>query len=411
MSPRETPAAERAAPRPARGGRLLTLAPGHSLWDERVLRTVRTGRRFYDSVLALDHEILAAAGPDAPERLRERLGRGVEVVALPPWPRTRGLARVTRQLHAYRIARQARALAPDVVHIHETGVLGLLVAFWLRRLLPGCRIIFDYHDWIPWEVAASMRYVRPLYAGAMRVSMPLFRRMARGVDTAVCISPGQARWTREQLGIRKTVVMQNVRPRLAAPPFGRTDTRPQLVWAGHVMRMRRLEEMVDVVRQLHAAGVPATLSICGDVTEPAYADEVRRYAAERGVEESLVFHGRYGGDADLARLVGPGALGLATSVAEPIDTGINPIASANKFFSYMTLGVPMLLESAYENMADIAVTAGAGLAFASVDECARAALRVWSTPGLWEQMSRAARGVSERMNADVYEGVLEELYA
>jgi len=147
------------------------------------------------------------------------------------------------------------------------------------------------------------------------------------------------------------------------------------------------------------------------VTEPAYADEVRRYAQDRGVGASIVFHGRYGGDADLARLVGPGALGIATSVAEPIDTGINPIASANKFFSYMTLGVPMLLEAAYENMAEIAVTAGAGLAFGSVEECADAALRVWSTPGLWERMSRAALGVSERLNADVYEEVLEELYA
>ena len=134
-------------------------------------------------------------------------------------------------------------------------------------------------------------------------------------------------------------------------------------------------------------------------------------AAERGLGDALVFHGRYAGDADLARLVGPGTLGIATSVPEPIDTGINPIASANKFFSYMTLGIPMLLEDTYENMAEIAVSAGAGLAFASAEACARAALRVWSTPGLWERMSRAARGVSDRLNADIYEELLEDLYA
>jgi glycosyltransferase involved in cell wall biosynthesis len=400
----------REAQAPAPATRLLSIAPGHLVWDERVLRSLDAARRVHRCVLALDRDLNAAVPDEEVQRVRDRLGGEVEMVLLPQWPRARGLARLTRHLYAHRIAAQARALQPDVVHIHESGILGLMVAARVRRALPDARIIFDYHDWIPDEVAGSVRHVGALYGPAMAAWMPRLRRMARAVDVAVCISPGQAEWTRDELGIARTVVVQNVRDTPSAASFGRRDFRPQLVWAGHVMRIRRLELVVDVLARLREEGVDAELSIFGDLTEPDYADDLRAYARERGVEERVVFYGRFQGDRELLRHVGPGALGLTLAMEEKLPTGINRIASANKFFSYMAMGLPMLLEAQYENMAQIAAAAGAGEAFTGVEGCAAEARRIWACPQTWERMSQGALQVARSMNSQAYAPVLEALY-
>lgn len=402
------------APRPASDAprtRLLSIAPGHFVWDERVLRALDAARRVHRCVLALDRGMFATTRPEDVERVSARLGGQVEMVLLPEWPRARGLARLTRHLYAHRIAEQARALEPDVVHIHESGILGLMIAHRVRRALPAARIIFDYHDWIPDEVAGAVRNVPALYAVDLRLWMPRLRRMARAVDVAVCISPGQAEWTRRELGIARTVVVQNVR---SAPTdtarFGQAEFRPRLVWAGHVMRIRRLEFVVDVLARLREAGIDAEFAVFGDLTEPDYVDELRAYARARGVEEAVVFHGRFQGDAELLRLTGPGALGLTLAMAEKLPTGINAIASANKFFSYMAMGVPMLLDGSFRNMAGIAEQGGAGAEFHDVDSCVAAARRIWETPGEWQRMSESARRLAVSHSSEAAVDVLEALF-
>lgn len=396
---------------PAPSSRLLVVAPGHSLWDERVLRTARAGRRVHQCVLALDAGTIARARPEDVERARLRVGGDVELVALPRWRRVRGLSRITRRLHAHRIAVQARSLEPDVVHVHESGVLGLMIAARVRSVLPRARIVLDYHDWIPDEIASAVRNRPGLYALETRLWMPRLRRMARAVDVAVCISPGQAEWTQRELGIRRTLVVQNVRDApSAATVFGQPEFRPRLVWAGHLMRIRRLELVVDVLARLRQAGTEAEFAVFGELTEPDYADDLRAYARSRGVEEAVVFHGRYQGDAELLRRTGPGALGLTLAMEEKLPTGINRIASANKFFSYMAMGVPMLLDARFQNMLCIAEQAGAGAAFHDVDSCVAAARRIWETPGLWRRMSEGARTLARSHSSEAATDALEALY-
>jgi glycosyltransferase involved in cell wall biosynthesis len=298
-----------------------------------------------------------------------------------------------------------------VVHIHESGILGLLIAFWVRRMVPRARIIFDYHDWIPSEIASSVRGIRPLYAPAMAASMPLMRFLARAVDVAVCISPGQAEWTREALGIAQTRVIQNVRPLMAAPDLGGAEFRPELLFAGNVMRIRRLEFVVDVVAMLRVRGVETLLSICGDFTEPDYVQELRERVTRSGLDELVRFHGRYRGDEELGRIAGRGAVGITMGLEERVDTRVNRIASANKLFSYLALGLPVLVEESYENMLRIVEEGAAGASFRTCEECADAASWIWRTPKAWEEMRENALRLTRRMNAATYAGVLEELYA
>jgi glycosyltransferase involved in cell wall biosynthesis len=407
---RDTPsAAEGAAPRET----LLTIAPGHYVYDERVLRTVLVARRRYRCIYAVDHTLHRRAQREDPGLVRsieDRLGE-VEIVLLPPWRPVRLAARATRHLYAIRIARQARAARPGVVHIHESGILGLLIAFWVRRMVPGCRIIFDYHDWIPYELALGVRSVRPLYRVVHAATLPVLRRLARSVDTAVCVSPGHAEWTREHLGIADAVVVQNVRPRMDPPPEAGGDLRRDLLYVGHVMRMRRVEVLLDVLSRLRARGIAARLHVHGELTEPGYVREVQELARSLGLEASVAFHGRFSGDYQLAERVVRGTIGVVLSHADVLDTGINAVTSANKFFSYLTMGVPVLVEAPYINMAEIAARSGAGASFASAEDCADAAVAIWETPGAWDSMRAGALAAAGEMNSAAAERTIETLYA
>lgn len=409
----ETRAAPAAPREQARRPRVLFLSPGHNIFDERVLRTVEVARSFGPCVYAVDREYLETAlraNPGLLEEAAERLGPDVKVRPLPPSHRVRVLDRVTRYWYAWRIARMARDEAADVVHIHETGVLGLVIAAFVRRLVPGCRIIWDYHDWIPYEVAYETRHNPTLYRLVLPRMLAFCRRMAASLDAAVCISPGHARWVREHLGVREPMVVQNVRARIAPGELAFGPPRRQLVFAGNVMRMRRIEFMIDVLAEL-AADIPdASLAVCGNVQDEAYREELVRHARERGVEDRVVFHGRFRSDAELAGLVGRGSVGLYLAYPEAFDTGIMAIASANKFFTYLTLGLPVLLEEGYENMQEILDQHQAGYRFRTREECVARLREIWDTEGLWERLSGNAFQAAASMTAEGYEPALAALY-
>lgn len=401
----------RPAPRPLR---ILTMAQGHSIFDERVLRTVRVAARHGQVSYAVEAAFLGrlrSGGAGAAESVLQRLGPAVDLVVLPPRSEGRFVGRASRQLHAMRAGFLVRRLRPDVVHIHESGFLGLLTAFWARRFHPSCTIVFDYHDWIPFEIAASLRNRARLVQRLLPPMLRLHRYLARSVDAAVCISEGQAEWTREILGIRKTRVVQNVRPSIAPPDLTAREFAPQIIFLGHVMRGRRLEVFVDAVAELRGRGIDATLEVFGEVLDSGYADEVRRYAETRGVEEGLTFHGRYAGDESVAPFLRRGALGTILAPEQVIETGALRIASTNKFFSYLALGVPVLLQAGHDNMCEILRRYDAGEVFSSVDDFVQLADRIWRTPGAWENLSAgSARGGAE-VNSRASETVIDQLYA
>jgi glycosyltransferase involved in cell wall biosynthesis len=404
-----------AVPRPPpRPLSILTMAQGHSILDERVLRTVQVAARHGRSHYAVDARFLHRLrrdGEGAMESVLQRLGTAVELVLLPPRSERRLIGRVTRQVHAMRSGLLARRLRPDVVHIHESGFLGLLTAHWVRRFHPSCTIIFDYHDWIPFEIAASVRNRARLFQRLLPPMLRLHRYLARSVDAAVCISEGQAEWTREVLGIRKTSVVQNVRPRIAQPDLAARDFAPQLLFLGHVMRGRRLEVFVDALVDLSGRGVHATLEVFGEVLDPGYAEEVRQYAHARGAGERLTFHGRYSGDESVAPFLHRGALGTFLSPEQVIDTGALRIASTNKFFSYLALGVPVLLPAGHDNMCEILRRYGAGEVFSSLDDLVQRAERIWRTPGAWEHLSAGSARAGAEVNSTASESVIGQLYA
>lgn len=388
--------------------KILIIASGHYIYDERVLRTVRIASNFGQCYYAVDKKYYQQFHNQSNS---QELGiEKVSIFSLPDWNQTRIISRFYRYIYVFKIAKQAHKLEPQIVHIHESGSLGLLIAFFVKKFVPQAKIIFDYHDWIPFEVALLCRNIKLIYQIVLPIVLIWSRHLAKTVDTVICISPGQADWVKEKLGIFNTVVIQNVRDCLPPPDFSQQDLQHQIVFVGHVMRIRNLKPVIDVLAVLKTKSIHASFDIFGQVEEREYMDELLRYSKEQGVSDSIKFHGKYRDDSEIRLLVKRGAISIFFGFNDPLNTNINKIVSGNKLFTYLNLGIPVLLDSRYENMLKIVKEHSAGESFSDVKDIASQAEHIWRTKGLWDAMSKNAYSIATRMNSEIYRESIENLY-
>ena len=381
---------------------IAIVAPVHWLGDWRVLRTARAAVAIAPTALYVERRFLADSRAEA------RVPKGVVVRPIPDYPRTRLIWRLAVPRYAARVAATIAEARPRLVHVHDSGRLGLAVCAGTRRRLGDARIIFDYHDWIPIEVANACRQQRWLYDRYLPLVLALARRRARSADRLVATSAKHTELAAAQLGIARTLAIENVRPSVRVPPFDEARLTPTLLFAGAIMAVRGLETLVEA---LAALGGEVQAVLCGSVDDPAYLRQVMGLAERLGVANRIRHVGAFTSDGDIRRQVRRGAIGTVFALAgQRWDSGFSAVASGNKLFSYLTIGVPALVAAEYENMVAIAEGGGAGYRFESAAALARAAERIWHTPGEWDRLSANARAVAERMNDETCTADLTALY-
>ena len=392
--------------------RILILAPGHQDYEDRPLRTLRVARDFGACHFATDTPpgSRSARFRRESEEAERATGRGIHPIALPDRGRVFIVNKFWKYLFIVRVVRMTVKLRPDIIHIHEQGRLGLLLAFLIRRFLPGCRMIFDYHDWIPLEVAVFCRKKKALYAVLYPLLLRLYRLYARSVDTFVCVSPGHAEWARTALGAKEALVVENVRDKRAVRGSYDGPLVTQLLFVGHVMRERKIEYAVDRLVEFKNLGMAVDLMVCGKLLDRDYVEELRDYAVRKGVADRIRFTGAYTGDAELEQHMVRGTVGYWNKNYSDFDTGVEKLTSGNKFFTYLSLGIPVLLEDGFDGMIGILRRYQAGESFKTGEDFVAQARRIWETEGLWDAMHRSAYRVTDDMNTETYVPLLRELY-
>jgi len=391
--------------------KILILAPGHYIYDVRPLRTVKIASQFGKCFYAVEEDRTDKLYKrETLSKIYDKLGDDVSVLILPHRTRIKIINRISRYMFVIKICLLVRRIKPHIIHIHESGRLGLLLSFCIRHLMPSSKIIFDYHDWIPLEIAQLCRNIKPIYNGTWPFFLRYYRYLSKSVDIFVCVSPGHAEWTQKKLGAVNTIVVQNVRDYCPPVQVNNGAVRHEIMFAGHVMRERKIEYAIDVIMELNIQSVKAKLLICGKVLEEDYVKDLILYAKNKGVDDCIVFSGDYSSSEALAKFIMRGTIGYWNLNYQEFDTGIEKITSGNKFFTYLSLGLPVLLEEGFDNMADILMENKAGYTFHSVKDFADKARKIWETDGLWESMRNNALEVSKKMNSTVYNSVIEKLY-
>jgi glycosyltransferase involved in cell wall biosynthesis len=291
------------------------------------------------------------------------------LLALPRVSSNKLIARLQRLLQVPSFVGQAKMLQPDLVHIHESGILGLLLSFCFKSSTPQVTVYFDYHDWIPFELSVFLRHNYHLY----RLLLPFLNRicqvLVKPVDLVITVSNGQALYVNQQLHFPSTLVIPNVRPAIQNPGFDLGVFKPSIVFIGNVMRCRMLERIVHAISNPLLRSYSPKFHVFGVLSDPLYHKELENLADSLGVSDSLVFHGPYRSDADIQHQLSAGAVAhLFPLTFTPNPSNVESISSSNKFFSYATLGLPMLVHQSYTDMASTLATYHAGFSFFTLSE-------------------------------------------
>lgn len=316
-------------------------APSHNEQDRRVNRVIEVLVRLKASTTVVyDSAYAGKTGTDA--------GRGATVVRLAG----NGGGFVAALLGLRKWLRSINE-TPDLLYIHDAGLYGLILAALASRHRRGIRMVFDYHDWIPWEIwyqwnklVRRPRLVRALTRVTQDWLLPcLGRSLAfRGI---VGITPGQVE------GLRKIVPAAERVPAIAVPntrnclpDSGRKDFPGPLtlVWVGNVAEGRDLDRLLLYTEALRRdePGLEFSLLVVGKVLSERMLGRLNMVRYVRHVPG-------FSGDGHLRDIVTQGRpVGVFLGWDDVGETGINEIASPNKIYSYVNIGIPVIFARSLE---------------------------------------------------------------
>lgn len=259
----------------------------------------------------------------------------------------------------------------ELVYIHASGIEGPLLAAEVRRYNRTCRIVFDYHDSLAFELYYQLdkRGIVWLYKPAWFLLRHTCRYMLRGVDGVVGISQGQLTELKRLTGWSgSTAVVPNVRS------FSKTMSwKPiegdRLLWIGNVSKGKDLGRLVEWIE---TSTCEIRLDVFGRIIDEVLKEEISEILGSK-----VRWQGAFKCDNEIASRISSRAIGVFLGWEDPLRTGINRIASPNKYFTYVNLQVPVILDERLEGLVEEVEAFGAGISVGSQNEFAAAARRIW----------------------------------
>ena len=232
-------------------------------------------------------------------------------------------------------------LEPDVVHVHDVHLLGVVARSVARARTVGREVawLYDAHEWVPGLSRYGGRTARVIAAWAA-----LEKRFIGEADAVITVSPPLAAALKARYHLaRRPGVVLNVPP-LGARDAGARSVRvaagvpdgvPLLVYSGGVQAARGVETAVEALVHLPEAHL-AVVAVPSVNTAPVAA--VRARAEQLGVASRL-------------HVLPPVPPDQVSAFLSGADIGLIPLrhygshemALANKLFEYLHAQVPMVV--------------------------------------------------------------------
>lgn len=373
-------------------GLLLIIAPGHHIFDERVLRTVRV----YSGRVVLLCEV---------EQDKKEVVEQLYDVSCVQFPTARFAGLLGRLEKLYKLRKYLKQHSFDAVYVHEAGLLGLnIINICSNRL----KKVFDYHDWIEFDYAAVLKS-RLMY----KVSMPLLKLYVRSVvkklDAMVFISEAaKARFSSAYCKPKLGFVVPNARTDLVCRTSATDDVLQfetvNLVWVGNVMRLRQLERLIKISKNLTGllGENLVSISVYGKIKDEQYRLELEATAADQNVR--IKFYGPYNGEDQIVLDRKQLNVGVAFAWVDSFDTGINFIGRPTKVASYGIMGIPALLDKACVSFCQELELNGALIDFETDFCAARKIYDLWSNESLVRAKASSLRTFCKRLQKEAEDG-------
>lgn len=245
-----------------------------------------------------------------------------------------------------------------------------------RRAIDLATHVLPVSEWMEAEL------IRQGVPAAKMTAVPL------GFDTDITPDPTQARAIRERYGL---------------------GDRPVVLYLGEMSRLRRVDVVIDAMADVVADVPAARLLMVGAGDRPDDVERLRRHAASRGLDESVVFTG-YVPRSDV-----PGFIAAA-------DVGVSPIppiplfwiSSPTKFIEMLGMGCPVVANDIPEQRKLLEVSGGGIAVPFDGHAFGRAIVELLRNPETARAMGRRGRAFVEQARsleriADVIENVYRSL--
>lgn len=243
-----------------------------------------------------------------------------------------------------------------LVLVQDSGLLGVYLISVLRRHRCGT-ILFDYHDLMEYEVFHQLGKFRLQFLTSIVISLlrPWIGKWVRSASGIVGIHDEQLRHLISRYGYaNRSLALGNTRPQ-DAPSYHEKPGADALLWIGNIMRGRGLESLFD---KLALVDVPdLRVSVFGRILHP----ECWRILS-RSLGEKLEYFGPFESDLDIGAALTGKVVSVLQGWDDPMGTGINLMASPNKYYTYLNLGLPMLVDLRLIHLAREVERRGAGKA-------------------------------------------------
>jgi glycosyltransferase involved in cell wall biosynthesis len=360
------------------GYRVRLVSVNHTSWMTKTDAAVRATRRWSSSIVDYDAVTGSALRRKSGARFKvmQALARAIGPARVPLGVAVRAYSRVHDEL-----VREVTAGPADIIYGGSTGALAA-VEESARAL--GVPYAIDFEDFHSGEHGGpGSELPNALAARVERHVIPAARFVTAG-------SPMIAETYAGRYGVRPLPI-HNTFSALPNSEAGSADGSLRLYWFSQTLGPRRGIE--DVIRAAGEARLDVELHLRAR-SIPEYLESIRRLHAGVAPQMKLVLHDPAAPD-EMVRLAQPYDLGLA---CEEPDTLNRRLCLANKIFTYLAAGIPMLLSRtpAQARLEPALGDAAFGYEHGDVSGLARILRRLADDAALRRRSREAARDAAAR---------------
>lgn len=261
-------------------------------------------------------------------------------------------------------------LSSDYVYIHASGIEGLLYCRAVKQIKPSCFVIFDYHDSLTYELFYQLKKLRLSYF--FKPIWGLYKyyihNLMNSVDALIGISKTQTNDFQQLLG--KQLVTASVPNFRAftdcsiAPVNVGIDDEIALVWLGSVMKGRDLSLLANWINQL---SITPHLHVFGNIINPSVVSDLQLLLGNK-----VSFYGEFKNEKDIYMVLPSKPLGVFLGWDDPQETDINSHASPNKYFTYINMELPVIINQSLTELAEDVINNNAGVVVSDPHEFSQA---------------------------------------
>lgn len=237
----------------------------------------------------------------------------------------------------------------NAFYIHEPGLLGLFLARSLNNKFQNKSIVYDYHDWIPWEISYQLykthlpTFLISIIGFFIRVFLKMFFYKIR-LKAIIGISSRQIDSLVSFLQLQKIESISVPNTRIKIPDIVQVEKKNlDFLWVGNITPGRNLELIDNYIRRLN-------LNRHRKV-KLAYIGKPFHSLMGNYDPSSSEYLGSFSNDTDIiSKINNHPYVGIFLGWNDVNNTDINSIASVNKIYSYINIGIPFLISSKLTNM-------------------------------------------------------------